>query len=193
VRDKPAVIIDVRGNRGGNGLLGMHWLYNLIGEIVPTNCVMLLTGGMDGLELEMSMNSFSAPDDYFHSSMTQREFVNNHYIGFERPDRIVNSEQVLVILTDRATGSAGEIFVDLFTNMSNALIIGTPTSGTLTFSGNVSKYLPNSGMMLNFGRGKMLWPEGHFAEGVGFRPDIWADGPAIQVALALLRNAGLTE
>ena len=78
-------------------------------------------------------------------------------------------------------------------NMTNTLIIGTPTAGVLAFNVTYPNMnLPRTGIGLSFGRTMNLWSEDHFSEGVGIQPDIWAQRDALNTALALLREAGLT-
>ena len=194
VRDEPAVIVDVRSNSGGNSLLPTRWFYALTGEIVPSNLTQLGTGGADGRELENMMESHPLQEGYAEYFANFRQLDENHSISFDFPRRIVYREQIIIVLTDRATVSAGEAFTDLTTNMSNALIIGSPTSGTLAFSGRADvKLLPNSGLNFAFGRGKLLWDDNHFAENIGIQPDIWTDGIALDVALGLLRGVGFMD
>ena len=193
VRYEPAIIIDLRSNQGGNGILPKRWLYALTGEIVPSNFVQLATGGAEGAEASIGSYRFSNPESYSVYFTNFREFGENYRIAFDLPDRVVEREQVLIVLTCRLTASAGEVFVDLAASMSNTLIIGSPTSGTLAFSGSANMHLPNSGLLFRFGRAMMVWPDGHFAEGAGIQPDIWADGDALAVALALLRDAGFGD
>ena len=160
---EPAIIIDVRGNIGGNGELGVEWFNKFLGTNVPTNFVGLNTFG--------------------------RNFENNHGISQNLTDRIVPSEQLFIILTDRHTSSAGEWFVDLTFNMTNTLVIGHATAGILAFSGTFEDLrLPNSGIAFGFGEVMYIWPEGHFTENAGIQPDIWVQGDALTAALALLRN-----
>lgn len=99
-------------------------------------------------------------------------------------------EQILIVLVDRITGSAGELFTDLAFNVQNTLVVGQNTFGTLTTSLSFpSLQMPNSGITLALGNCCLYFhPEGHFAEGVGFAPDVWVTGDALAAALAMLRN-----
>jgi len=189
LQDEPVIIVDLRSNGGGNTLMAVRWLYELVGEIVPTNYLQLLTAHFD---LDFHRNNQGGR---FTVSLDSLEFFSQytitddgHMISFAHTDRIVESDQLFVLLTDRWTGSATENFVDLAFNMTNTLVIGSPTAGVLAFDRTYAMlHLPNSGVNFGFGRGMSFWPKGHFAENLGIEPDIWARGDALEAALALLR------
>ena len=82
--------------------------------------------------------------------------------------------------------SGGETFADQFTNIENTLVIGQNTFGMLTTSSGTPHYLPNSGMPVSMGRYLLLHPENTWIEGVGFEPDIWVVGNALNAAFALI-------
>ncbi|MCL2169749.1 MAG: S41 family peptidase [Defluviitaleaceae bacterium] len=188
LRDEPVIIVDVRSNGGGNGLLPLRWLYALTGEIVPSNYVGLQTRAFSPAAFDFNPeNIFQNPLGVAEQFSSLESFGENYTLTNNHPDRLIEHDQKIIVLTDRFTGSAAEAFVDLTTNMANTLIIGTPTTGVLAFDMTYpSLFLPNTGLRFGFGRTMFVWPEGHFAEGIGIEPDIWAAGDALAVALALL-------
>ena len=166
LQNEPVVIIDLRGNQGGSSAVVSRWLYYLTGRRVPRNFVALPARGYTPSQVNTG------------------------------PREIVEIDQKLVVLTDRWTSSAGEVFVDAAFSMTNTLVIGVPTRGMLVASGahpDSGYSLPNTGLPFGFGSTLYVWPEGHFAEGVGILPDIWVDGDALTAALVLLRNSGFGE
>jgi len=194
LQNEPVIVVDLRSNGGGNGLLPVRWLYKFLGEIVPANHLTLFTELFD-IEWERQN-----PYNRFSNSLYSVEhfddiasFHNGHYIRNTHPEGIVDNEQLFVIITDRFVGSAAEVFVDLAFSMSNTLVIGAPTAGVLTFSSSSPLTLPNSGIEFGFGQGMYIWPKNHFAEGAGIRPDIWTRGDALDAALNLLKNSGFGD
>ena len=191
VQDEPVVIVDLRSNGGGNGVLPYMWLYALTGEYIPSN------------NLSLGVNLFAG--DLFHSTPANNIFyqseeniqrfiprkgLSDYFIlmGGDPPDRIIEREQLLIVLTDRHTASAAEAFVDLAMNISNTLIIGTNTGGVLNFSGSgFNTSMLRSGIPFSFGPSAFIWPEGYLPESVGITPDIWVTGDALAAALAMLR------
>ena len=188
LRDEPVVIVDIRGNMGGNGLLPVRWLHVLTGEIVPSNYVWLSARPYNSTDFDFDPdNRYQNPPSSWKTYANAAPYGENYTIFNTEPRRIIPREQMLILLTDRGTASAAEDFVDRALNIENTLIIGTATGGALAFDATYSPInLPNTGMPFGLGRAMMLWPDGHFAEGIGIQPDIWVSGDALTVALALI-------
>jgi len=188
LRHEPVVIVDLRGNGGGNGLLPVRWLHALTGVVVPSNYVWLSARPYNSADFDFNPNSTSQnPPNSWRVFADVGPFGDYHTIFNTAPRRIVPRRQMLILLTDRETGSAAEDLVDRAFNIENTLVIGTATNGVLAFDATYSPInLPNTGIPFGLGRAMMLWPNGHFAEGVGILPDIWVSGEALAVAMALL-------
>ncbi|MCL2361026.1 MAG: S41 family peptidase [Defluviitaleaceae bacterium] len=187
IREEPVVIVDLRGNIGGNARLPAMWIYELTGKIIYPNFVSLLA-----MEYTTHFPGDRPTSQKFQAA--RQPFENGYTISNTEPRKILEREQIIIVLTDTQTSSAAEIFVDIIFNISNTLVIGTPTSGTMTFDLTYPQlWLPHSGLSFGFGRTMHIWPEGHFAEGRGIEPDIWVWGDALAAALSLLRNAGIGD
>lgn len=193
LRGEDVIIIDIRSNGGGNGILPVKWMYTLTGQLVPSNSIWLsteayhpqgivVTGTPETNQFYISADDIAAFFDPggFNGFSTRRATA---------PRRIVENDQLLILLVDRFSASAAEAFADLFLNIENALIIGQNTAGIyntdLTFP---SLSLPHSGLPFGLGRSIVVHPQDHLPEGIGLAPDIWAMGDALEVALALLRS-----
>jgi len=195
LKDEPVVIIDLRSNEGGNPQLAMQFLHKLTDEIVPSNLLFITLGNYEYL---MTTYDNVLVDDPHYASIDDFKIyfcpgaapLNDvYYLSSNLPDRLLSNEQLIILLTDRYTASAGEAFVDLSFNLTNSLVIGQNTAGVLEKSGtHASFYLPNSGVEIRFGSSLILHADGTFAEGIGYAPDIWATGDALSTALALLNN-----
>jgi hypothetical protein len=197
VKDDPVVIVDARSNRGGNAILGSMWLHRFLGEIVPTNFFAIsipITLPAPPLpdrlvtdeEYEIIEAGLAINEMYFRTAL----FDDIHYIHLNQPDGIIANEQLIILLVDRYTASAGEYFADQLLNMQNTLIVGQNTMGTfLTGVTAPPLYLPNSGIQLG-GLGGMVTiaPQGYLPEGMGLAPDIWIRGDALTAVLSMLKN-----
>ena len=172
------IIIDLRGSMGEDLAAARNWLEGLVDARIPSNAVLL-------------------------RRETNEMFVRDNAFSVTRnmPREVVEHDRRIVILTDRNTRSGAEFFLDLTTNLTNTIIVGTNTAGNMTIlesdqvfrSGTGHTALMNSGITINFGGDQiLLWPEieGHFAESIGIEPDIWVHGDALSAAVAMLRNAG---
>jgi len=189
LRDEPVVIVDIRSNRGGNGLLAREWLHTLTGEIVPNNYVELKAQVWD------FSKQYGTPEDhsYISSDISQKyripELFGEGYMIFgNTPDRIIEWEQVFILLVDRHTASAGEGFTDMVLSMSNSLIVGSHTYGVLNFDTLGNFQMPRSGLSFGFGAGMHVFPEDHLIEGVGIAPDVWVAGDALNAVIKMLQR-----
>jgi len=190
LRNEPVIILDIRSNIGGNSILPTHLFYLLVGEKVPPISRTLHIGNYDEF-----MYTMGAVTNWQRSPFTgqliyhpAKAYGYYHFIIDYGPRRIVPSENLIIVLTDRFTSSAGERTVEMALSMNNALVIGQNTAGVYSNIAGGYFYLPNSGLPITFGLGTILLPYGLFSEGIGFAPDVWATGDALDAALALLRN-----
>jgi len=142
IRDEDVIIIDLRSNMGGSASRGFRWLYELLGEAVPSISLTLISH----IERDDFLFVDSGPPydlDIFYGI----NHLNEHYFLFlNHPDRIIESGKTLIFLTDTNTASAAERFIGLSINMTNTLVIGRPTAGVAGFGGSDVSYLPNSGI-----------------------------------------------
>jgi len=188
LRDEPVIIVDIRSNGGGNGILHRQWLHILTGEIVPGNYFGMRVNNYDTFR-ETVINSpydswFFNPIDLLDTYYPRIPFGDYHILSHTLPNRIIENDQLIILLTDRFVASAGDAFADAMLNMENTLIIGQNTGGVLHTDLTYSPlFLPNSGLRFGLGRTIHLHPEGHLQEGIGVAPDIWFTGNFIITAI----------
>ena len=202
LRNEPIIIVDIRSNEGGASAFSYKWLYKLTGELVPANHKWL---GLHDTEIltqrarrpqswyrgfsQRAGFDFQYPPELFGRYLHMEPIGNNiTFTAREAWDRVIQNDQVIIVLIDRFTISAGETFADQFSNIKNTLIIGQNTFGMLLTSSGLPLYLPNSGIPVRMGRFLLYHPDGVWEEGVGIAPDIWVTGDALSAALALLNQ-----
>jgi len=181
LRGEPAVILDLRGNMGGYIRAVEEWFYTLTGQLIPTNFEILKLRSLEPFFSRLTTAVIDPYDDGRYMP-----FDDKHLIVQLSPERIVPSNQLIIVLVDRFTSSAAERMVDLTFNMENAIVIGHNThGGTLTTVYEI--YLLNSGIRISLGLTLTVSP-GHFKESVGVAPDIWVTDCALTAALGMLEN-----
>jgi len=199
LRDEPIVILDLRANQGGISNIPLYWMYLLTGEVVHQNMI-IIDKWSYGIEYPWTpwggtpeTNPFYFSEENWErlSFLYQEPYIANTFqISKQYERQIISREQTLIVLVDRNTASAGEMFTDLVFNVENTLVVGQNTMGILTASGSYPNLrLPYSGAAVSLGRQLMLHPEGHFTEGVGFAPDVWVNGDALTAVVAMLKNS----
>lgn len=193
LRDEKVVIVDLRGNPGGNGILPKKWMHSLTGRIVPHNYVIL-----QAMPFQPVIEMDEEKDSPYYITHEDRmlyyqpiDYANGYTLYEHETDAFIEREPLLIVLVDRGTASAAEAFTDLCFNIQNTLIIGSATGGVLNFDLTYpSLILPRSGLSFGFGTSLYKHPEGHLAEGIGILPDAWVAGDALEAAVAMLKKAG---
>lgn len=175
-----ANMVNLTGNGGGYMPIASEWWENYVGETVPTNHFSIYTQqnmgtkGFVGMEDEMGVQV-----------MDGWTLVNTH------PDSFIENENLLVILTSKKTASAAEMFVDLSHNVENTLVIGENTAGCLTGNAASPFKLMYSRIEVSYGNMVTIFPEGDFAEGYGYEPDLWCPAVWAQEAAVHFLNKQL--
>ena len=94
----------------------------------------------------------------------------------------------LLLLVDRACGSACETAVMLARQLPGTLVVGENTEGTMKV-GELRQYrLPETGVWTTVGRrAHMDRALGRtFPEGRGYQPDLWLDGDSVEADVAAI-------
>lgn len=203
LKDTPVVIVDVRGNHGGNERWPIRWIYGMTGMraewqfiFSELRSVTAVTGRANGMRHWLRIT----PDSQFLAEEVKRfdalldDYRNGDQVAHWTEPRYPESTRIpnrttIVVITNGLVGSAGEGFVMRVSRLENVVVVGENTRGALTF-GNVSLHrLPNSGlsvwMPVNFG----LFPDLKFREESGLEPDFWVPAAdAVNAAVAAIRN-----
>jgi len=188
VKDEPVIILDLRGNIGGRGELPVEWFYRVIGREIPLNVATIIAYDEDRFNRRFSDSQGPLPHIYPAVRLDDNHMVNKPL------DAMVQNDQLIIILTDRLTASAGELATDIGLSLENVLIVGQNTLGVYLTSASSTVYtLPGSGMGFHFHFTVRAFPPGLFSEGRGFAPDIWVTGCALTATINMLNNHIIRE
>ena len=183
LRASQKIILDLRGNRGGNSEYAIRFIKNLNGNAqLNLNYAKLISQGSRLAELSLYAEHL---DNY---NKVRKEILSDPVSNWRFSDQCSISEpkykNKLVVLTDRNTASSAEIMLKCIKdNIPQSVIIGENTSGTLNTGDVRYFYLPNSMIFLNIPTALFA---GIFEEGTGFYPDIWSKDDALQSAIDYL-------
>lgn len=186
--DSPVIILDLRANGGGNMALPYKWLNLYTGEYAAGN-----TFSLDYEQAKASAASRSrfVSEETLITYMGRKPLGEKLVLYGNQQKPWLENQNLLIVLTSKATASSSEAMLDLLYNMENVLIIGDPTAGAFLGEGTYELKLPNSLLTVSFGDSRRFFPEGdYFSEGRGFFPDIWVSAEkAEELAVAfILKN-----
>ena len=180
LRDRPILIMDLRGHTGGRATFPHDW-------------VRIYTGHDPARSLFFASTSNPATRtlEEFHGISIPYDDVQTQRVSGQMP---IPNENLVIVLTDNSTSSAGELFVGYLRQLENVLVIGTNTSGTLLTGPVGVMFLPHSGLPVTFGTQLHLRPDLSQFEGVGFMPDLWVPpGESLERVLRFIERYGLAN
>jgi len=188
-KDEKIVIVDLRNNFGGNGMLPQKWMMNFTSKFVPTNFSSLKYVTMEQIKKYIyPLSNNYQPIDELVNIYGFEQISDSFSKALCQKDEFISNDNLLIILVNKQTFSAGEMFVDIAHNLENTIIVGTNTAGGLTGDNVGSITLSNSKIPVSFGNGLSFFPKNYFEEFVGFKPDLWVKGDAEEAVLKLIEN-----
>ncbi len=180
LKDASKVIVDLRGNKGGDSEFARRFIENLNGQAVLN----LNYAKRDSPGSRLAEVCFYAQSKKDYDRIRTEILMDQQSdwkVAERKPIEVGEFKNALLILTDRNTASSAEIMVKcLRDNIPQSVVIGENTSGTLCTGDIRYYYLPNSKIFLNVPTAVF---SGILEEGVGLLPDYWCKGDALKFAI----------
>jgi hypothetical protein len=207
LRGEPVVIVDLRGNGGGNERWTSLWIQNLTG--VRPESVFVFSELESVTSMIGRANAFvywdhqGADLELFRTEAARYTRVAEsiesgtrqpHWTGPRYPHiPLIENDTTVVVITNDLVASSGEGFVMRMSQAENVVVVGENTMGALTF-GNISTHqLPNSKLMVWIPINFNLFPDQELRESVGLVPDLWVPAAdAVNNTVAAIRRGTLT-
>lgn len=168
-KDWDGVIIDIRGNTGGDGAVSRKIARSLCGE-EPPYCLKATKRRTK----EAALREIGSPAVHEQKEWTPKTFHGSHKV---------------FVLTDSKTGSASESFVPMLKHYEGATFIGENTNGCCQYGGTKPVRMPCGGI-IQMGTLFRSYEDG-MVECVGHKPDIDCQGrDALQVAFEEIQKEG---
>lgn len=159
-------IIDLRGNSGGYSHIAMNVLAGYTGEDLAN-----LPYSFEHVEKATKKRIESVK--HLSNGDAYRAYNNSHLI-VKAVDRLIQKDGLIVVLIDSLVASAGEMTLDALRHLSNTIVVGMPTSGTINSSAGAFYPLKNlDGFYAQIPDDQLVWHPDYFQEKTGFKPDIW--------------------
>lgn len=208
-RGEPYVIIDVRGNGGGNSGWPRKWVSSLTGvrpdfNMVWTEMITRTTmmGRINYFEHILRYSDGVDRDWYESQKAVLRARVDSFESGTRGPywepqnipdaDLIQNPTTIIVVM-DGKVASAGEGLLSYLSGVQNVVLVGENSAGALTFGQNSYHRLPNSGALVILPISLNVFMDLKIREEEGFFPDIWVPArDALNYAVAAVRSGTIS-
>ncbi|KHO60906.1 peptidase S41 [Thermoanaerobacter sp. YS13] len=172
IKDYPYLIIDIRGNGGGNIA---YWIENIVEPLVYKKITYRTYTVVKNYDIKYTKTLDKLPkgknyppelkDDFGYFAEISYTVTPKNYVGFKGK---------IYLLTDAGVYSAAEGFASFAKATKWATVVGTPTSGGLGFNPD-PLILPNSGLIVRYPNNMALNPDGTANEEVGTQPDIYVE------------------
>lgn len=180
----PVLVLDLRGNIGGNSGYIESWFAGYTGQAASTRAARAIK--LSPLNRQLYLT-------YIAPLMDMPE-VSSLWWKTTSPGTVTPREGLTLVLQDKGTGSSGETAVRLMRTVENTLTIGGCTSGSCLTPNVFSFYLPHSGVTVRFGTGLGLYEDMTNRDGKGWLPDLWVpSGQAQERARKMIEYYDLTE
>ncbi|NIV33727.1 MAG: hypothetical protein GWN58_31060, partial [Anaerolineae bacterium] len=206
-REAPVVVVDIRGNGGGNEAWPNRWIQALTGR--SPSSVFVFGELNSKTTMAGRANLFAQLQDQVPDSAFFRQELNRFTKSaqaFEEGSRqpgwtgpiyprlpLIPNDTTVVIVMNGLVASAGEGMVMRASQAENVVLVGENSMGCLHF-GNVSDHqLPHSRLSVRMPINAGLFPDMAFREEVGIRPDFWVPAAdAVNYAVAAVRAGTIT-
>lgn len=174
------IILDLRGNTGGQTMLPATWFQNFSGKSPQTDHIgirmaSLLNNYVTKAALELIEYESLTP--YFQKLYRTEvdissESENQYYVTTTQKEYLPN-DTIIFVLIDKNVASSAEWFVEALDTLENVIFVGTNTSGCMFSKQSIRCRLPYSGIEVIYGDAISI---GSIREGTGFEPDVWVGG-----------------
>lgn len=207
-RGEPCLIVDIRGNGGGNEAWPRQWITRFTGR--QPNRVQVFTelisetamiGRSNSYAMalhnvpELSQQGYPAKVEEFRGyaeSLDEGEFTPYWWPYVIPEPQEIHSPTTLIVLVDANVYSSGEGFISYLHQVENVVLVGENSGGALTYGQMSHHRLPNSKMLVALPTSLNVFVDLEYREEKGFFPDLWVPaGEALNYAVAAVRAGAI--
>ncbi|MBU7016174.1 MAG: hypothetical protein HXS44_01600 [Theionarchaea archaeon] len=206
-RGEPCLIIDIRGNGGGNEEWPKKWIRRFTGqqpsnnryftEFISKTTMMgranyfesLLDMFPDTSKYKVDMDSFRAQADFF-----EMYSMEPHWSGpFSDDIHVIPNDTTIIVLVNGYVTSAAEGFLIYLQQVENVILVGENSGGALVFGQMTLHQLPHSKIFCNLPISLNIPLDLVLREEKGFFPDLWIPAEdALNYVVAAIRKGTIS-
>jgi hypothetical protein len=207
-QDSPCLIVDIRGNGGGNTAYARQWITRYTGEnpVLPQIYTELVSEtSMMGRSnyfahslnlypgLEAQGYGLKAEEFKGYAEKIENTVTSIHWSSYSIPNpRIIANNRTLIVLMDKYVGSAAEGYLSYLQLVENVVFIGENSGGALTYGQMARHMLPNSRILVDLPISLNVFVDLEYREERGFYPDVWVPAmDALNYAVAAVRSGSI--
>ena len=208
-KDEPCLIVDIRGNGGGNTAYARQWVTRYTGH--TPGSIQIYTELVSETSMMGRANYFSYllsnyPDlenqgypqkiDQFrgYSEQVENGEFEAHWSSYNVPaSKEIPSNKTLVVLIDSNVGSAAEGFLCYLQQVGNVVLVGENSGGAVIYGQMTMHVLPNSRLPVRLPITLNVFTDLVYREERGFYPDYWVPAEdAVNYAVAAVRAGSIS-
>lgn len=206
--DEPCLIVDVRGNGGGNTMYARQWVTSYTGQ--NPGSIQVFTELVSETSMIGRANYFSWLLHYYPELEDQgypqkidqfkgyAERIENgeseaHWSPYNVPAaKEIPSNRTLIVLIDSNVGSAAEGFLCYLQQLDNVVLVGENSMGALIYGQMTIHVLPKSRLQVSLPITLNFFADLVYREERGFYPDYWVPAEdAVNIAVAAVRSGAI--
>jgi len=205
----PCLIVDIRGNGGGNEAWPKQWITRFTGRTpnrmqvfteLISETAMIGRANFYALALyrvpELSQLGYPAKVEEFkgYAESFEEENLEPYWWPYEVPGpQDIPSETTLIVLMDANVYSSGEGFISYLHQVKNVVIVGENSGGAVTYGQMSHHRLPNSQILVAVPTSLNVFVDLEYREEKGFFPDLWVPAEdALNYAVAAIRKGTIS-
>ena len=178
-KEEPVMVLDLRGNIGGQDTYATLWLKNFCNKEVDHK--VLYSTKQSNLHKYIAGKSCSA-------------VLGNWITTTNSGGTVWENDTLVFVLIDENIASSGECFTAIMNMGKRVILVGSNTAGCVNFGNASELYLPNSGICMYFGMSIAFYDSLDKQDGIGFFPDLWVEpGKSLDAVVRLCKYYGLIE
>jgi hypothetical protein len=208
-RGEPCLIVDIRGNGGGNEAWPRQWVTRftghqpdrmqvfteLISETAMIGCANSYAMALHNVP-ELEEQGYGAKVEEFrgYAESLEDKGILAYWWPYDVPGpQEIPSNTTLIVLVDANVYSSGEGFISYLHQVENVVLVGENSGGALTYGQMSHHRLPNSKILVGLPTSLNVFVDLEYREEKGFFPDLWVPAEdALNYAVAAVRRGTIS-
>ncbi len=206
-KGEPCLIIDIRGNGGGNEEWPKTWITQFTGrkpsskryftEFISKTTMMGRANSFEYLlDMYPETHTYQTEIDRYNAQadLFEKQYMVPHWTGpFSEDAQVIPNDTMLIVVINSKVGSAAEGFINYLQQVENLVLVGENSRGALVFGQVSSHRLPHSTLRVQLPISLNIPLDLKFREEKGFFPHLWIPAEdAVNYVVAAVRKGTIT-